>query len=464
MSDLAFATLTDVSAQLRARTLSPVELTGAMLERIAALDGRLKSYQFVMAESALAEATRAEAEIGRGEIKGPLHGVPLAVKDLCWTADAPTLSGMPLNRDFEAPEDGTVVARLRGAGAVILGKLAMTEGAYAGYHPDMPVPVNPWDPEAWPGASSSGSGVSVAAGLCFGSIGSDTGGSIRFPSAANGVTGLKPTWGRVSRYGAFELGATLDHLGPMTRSAADAAAMLGAIAGRDEKDPTSLSEPVPDYLAGIEDGIRGVRVGVAPAFAAKGADPDTVAAVEAARTALAGIGATIVEVTFPDVAEGLADWFPLCAVEAAAAHAATFPSRREAYGPILASFLDLAPDVTAGDMHAIAVHRLALRGRVAALFRDVDLLLLPVQGMAGPGMADILAAAEADPVIADLLRHSCPFNLTGHPTITLPAGFTAKGRPVGIQLVGPPLDEAMLCRAGFAFQTATEWHRAVPPL
>ena len=465
---LAFSELTEVAEKLRTKALSPVELTRAMLDRIAALDGKLHSFELLMPESALAEAKTAETEIAAGTNRGPLHGVPLAVKDLCWTVDAPTAAGMAMHRGFRPPEDATIVARLRAAGAVILGKLAMTEGAYAGYHPDMTVPICPWDPDAWPGTSSSGSGVATAAGLCYGSIGSDTGGSIRFPSAANGLTGLKPTWGRVSRHGAFELGATLDNLGPMCRSAADAAAMLGAIAGVDPKDPTTLRAPVPDYLAGIDGGVAGLRIGIAPAFMALGTDTDAATAFEAARAALAGLGATIVEIAFPDASQVLQDWFPLCAVEAASFHADTFPSRRDEYGPILAGFLDLAPGVTAIDMHRIAVRRLEFRGRVEAAMAGVDLLLLPVQGMSGPTMADILTAAEADPVIADLLRFSCIFNMTGQPTITLPAGFTAThvgtGRPVGVQLIGRHLDEALLCRAGHAFQTVTDWHRRHPVL
>jgi len=460
---LAFAGLCEVGERLHAGELSPLALTRAMLDRIAALDGTLRAYQTVMPEAALAEAATAEREIAAGRVRGPLHGVPVAVKDLCWSHDAPTAGGMAIYRDFRPTEDGTVPARLRAAGAVILGKLALTEGAYAGYHPDMPVPVSPWDPEAWPGTSSSGSGVATAAGLCYGSIGSDTGGSIRFPSAANGLTGIKPTWGRVSRYGGFALGETLDNFGPMCRSTKDAAAMLGAIAGHDRKDPTSLRAEVPDYLDGIEDGVKGLRIGVAPAFVALGADSDAVAAVEGARAALAGLGATIVEVTFPDASPVLKDWFPLCAVEAASAHAETFPSRRDAYGPILRGFLDLAKDVTADDMHRMALRRLAFRGEVEAAFDGIDLLLLPVQGMSGPTQADILTAAEADPVIADLLRFSCIFNMTGQPTITLPAGFTAKGRPVGVQLIGRHLDEALLARAGHAFQGTTDWHLVRPP-
>ncbi len=388
------------------------------------------------------------------------------MKDLCWTADAPTAAGMAMHRGFRPAEDATVVARLRAAGAVILGKLAMTEGAYAGYHPDMTVPICPWDPEAWPGTSSSGSGVATAAGFCYGSIGSDTGGSIRFPSAANGLTGLKPTWGRVSRYGAFELGATLDNLGPMCRSAADAAAMLGAIAGADPKDPdhpagarAGLSRghrrrhrgPQDRHRAGLHGARHGCRCG--DGLRGRAGGPGR-------------LGATIVEIEFPDASQVLQDWFPLCAVEAASFHADTFPSRRDEYGPILAGFLDLAPGVTAIDMHRIAVRRLEFRGRVEAAMAGIDLLLLPVQGMSGPTMADILTAAEADPVIADLLRFSCIFNMTGQPTITLPAGFTkaqhGTGRPVGVQLIGRHLDEALLCRAGHAFQTVTDWHRRHP--
>ena len=461
--ELAFASLCAVGRRLHAGELSPVELTRAMLDRIAVLDGGLHAYQTPMPDSALAEAESAEREIASGRIRGPLHGVPIAVKDLCWTHDAPTAGGMAIHRNFRPSEDGTVPARLRAAGAVVLGKLALTEGAYAGYHPDMPVPVSPWDSEAWPGTSSSGSGVATAAGLCYGAIGSDTGGSIRFPSAANGLTGIKPTYGRVSRHGAFALGETLDSFGPMCRSAKDAAAMLGAIAGHDPKDPTSLRAAVPDYLAGIEGGVKGLRIGIAPAFVALGADADALAAVEGARAALVELGAEIVEIAFPEASQVLRDWFPLCAVEAASVHAETFPSRRSDYGTILATFLGIADGVSAIDMHRMAVRRLEFRGRVEAAFEGIDLLLLPVQGPSGPTMADILALAETELGIENLLRYACPFNMTGQPTITLPAGFTAEGRPVGVQLVGRHLDEALLVRAGHAFQQVTDWHLRRPP-
>ncbi len=234
-----FAELLEISKQIQSRQISSVEATQAQLKRIEQLDGSLKSYATVMADQALADAQAADKAIGAGHILGPLHGVPIAVKDLCWTAGTKTAAGMTIHANNIPKEDGTVVRKLREAGAVILGKLQLTEGAYADHHPNITPPVNPWGAGQWPGASSSGSGVATAAGLCYGSLGSDTGGSIRFPCAANGITGIKPTWGRVSRYGAFELAATLDHLGPMTRSTADAAAILGVIAGADAKDPTA---------------------------------------------------------------------------------------------------------------------------------------------------------------------------------------------------------------------------------
>src|SRR5882672_1535125 len=309
--DLHYSELVEVGRRIQKRELSSVEATQAQLERIARLDGRLKSYAYVMASSALSQAHAAEKEIAAGKVRGPLHGVPIAVKDLCWTKDAPTAAGMKIYRDNRPSEDATVVARLKDAGAVILGKLQLTEGAYADHHPEIDPPRNPWDPALWPGASSSGSGVATAAGLCYGSLGSDTGGSIRFPSAANSVTGLKPSWGRVSRYGVFELAATLDHIGPMARSAADCGAMLGAIAGADPNDPTSVQDPVPNYLAGMTQGLRGVRVGVDHAWNTGGVDPIMVKAVSTALEIVRGLGADIREVTFPDTGQIIVDWRPL---------------------------------------------------------------------------------------------------------------------------------------------------------
>ena len=248
---LHYLSLDEVARRLKARRLTSVEATRAILDRIEAIDSRLGSYATVTAERALAEAARFDTETAAGKSRGPLHGVPIAVKDLCNTAGIATAAGMAIHRENVPAKDATVVARLREAGAVILGKLQMTEGAYGAHHPDIPAPLNPWNAAYWTGSSSSGSGAATAAGLCFASLGSDTGGSIRFPSTMNGLTGLKPTWGRVSRAGVFALADSLDHIGPMCRTAIDCAHVLGVIAGADADDPTALPLPVPDYAAAI---------------------------------------------------------------------------------------------------------------------------------------------------------------------------------------------------------------------
>ncbi|MGA2127473.1 MAG: amidase [Xanthobacteraceae bacterium] len=463
-SDLHYLELTELARRLHAKELSPVEATKAQLARIAERDGALRSYAHLMSEAALAQAKAAEAEIMRGEIRSPLHGVPIAVKDLCWTKGVPTAAGMTIHADFRPTEDATVVRKLNAAGAVILGKLQLTEGAYADHHPAIPAPVNPWNAAHWSGASSSGSGVATAAGLCYGSLGSDTGGSIRFPSAANGVTGLKPTWGRVSRYGVFELAATLDHIGPMARSAADAAAMLGVIAGADPNDPTAVPDPVPNYLAGLTRGLRGLRVGVDHHWNTSRVDQATVTAVAAALETVTELGGDIRDVKFPDSEQELADWFPLCGVETAVAHEATYPARKSEYGPSLSGLIDLGRGVSGLDYQKIMLRRHDFRGRVAALFQGIDLLLIPVQGIASPTTARMLTLGEDAELLAALLRFTCPFDMTGSPTITLPCGFTEAGTPVAFQLVSRHLEEDLLVRAGYAFQTATDWHRRHPPL
>ncbi len=463
-SDLHYLDLIEIARRMHAREVSPVEVTKAQLARIEALDGELKSYATLMADQALAQAKVAEAEIMRGDIRGPLHGVPIGLKDLCWTKGVPTAAGMTIYQDNIPSEDGTVVAKLNAAGAVTLGKLQLTESAYADHHPDITPPRNPWNAAHWSGASSSGSGVATAAGLCYGSLGSDTGGSIRFPSTANGITGLKPTWGRVSRYGVFELAATLDHIGPMTRSAADAGAMLGVIAGVDPKDPTASVEPVPNYLAGMGRGIRGLRIGIDAAWNTTGVDAATTAAVAAAAEIIAALGGELREVTFPDSRQITADWFPACAVETAVAHEATYPARKSDYGPALIGVIETGRALSGMDYQKIILRRNDFRGRVAALFETIDLLLIPAQGFASPTTATMATLGENPELMSGLLRYTCPFDMTGSPTITLPCGQTEAGMPIAFQLVSRHMEEALLVRAGVAFQGATDWHRRRPPV
>ena len=464
IDDIHYLELTDLTRRIHAGQLSPVDATQAMLSRITALDGDLHSFALVLSDTALAEARQAEAEIAAGQIKGPLHGAPIAVKDLCWMEDVPTAAGMTIYRDYKPPADATVVRRLRDAGAIILGKLQLTEGAYVDHHPNITPPVNPWGAEHWVGSSSSGSGVATAAGLCYGSLGSDTGGSIRFPSAAQGLTGLKPTWGRVSRYGVFELAATLDHIGPMTRSAADAAAMLAAIAGVDSNDPTALQDAVPDYMAELEGGLRGVRIGIDAAWNAAASDATTQQVMDATLKTLRGLDAEIVEINFPDVSRIVEDWFPLCGIETAVAHEATYPFRSSEYGSSLAGLIDLGRHQSGMDYQKIILRRNDFRGRVAALFQSIDLLLAPAQGFASPTVAKMSTAGHDAALMTALLNYTCPFDMSGSPTITLPGGFTAENMPVAFQMVGAHLSEGLLCRAGHAFQQVTEFHKRHPAL
>lgn len=462
--DLVYLSLVELAEQIRTRRLSPVEATEAMLARIASLDTSLHSYATVTAERARVRAREAETEIAAGRYRGPLHGVPIAVKDLCFTRDVPTAAGTAIHKDFVPPLDATVVARLELAGAVLLGKLQMTEGAFSEHHPSVTPPVNPWHPDYWTGVSSSGSGVATAAGLCYGSLGSDTGGSIRFPSTSNGVTGLKPTWGRVSRHGVFPLADSLDHVGPMARSAADCAAILQVIAGADPHDPTALIDPVPDYLAGLEGGIRGLRIGVDRGLLEAAVEAEVSSVLLRALDVLAAEGALIVDIRLPDLAGMAAMWTRACAVETAMAHKATYPARAGEYGPALKALIDLGRGLSAPDYAEIQSERDRFKGRLRQVFAAVDMIALPAMPNA-PMTNARRAELRRDPGTASsVLLFTAPFDFSGSPTITLPAGFASSGVPIGFQLVGRHLDEALLLRAGHTFQKATDWHLRRPPV
>ncbi|MFL6651797.1 MAG: amidase [Sulfurifustaceae bacterium] len=462
--ELCYLGLVEVGQRIRARQLSSVAVTRAILERIARLDVRLKSYATVTAETALEQAAAADQEIARGVSRGPLHGVPVAVKDLCYTRGVVTAAGMPIYKDYVPERDATVVSRLKEAGAVILGKLQMTEGAFSAHHPSIEAPVNPWSAAHWSGVSSSGSGVATAAGLCYGSLGSDTLGSIRFPSTANGITGLKPTWGRVSRAGVFAFAETMDHIGPMARSAADAAAILGAIAGPDPDDPTAAQVAVPDYLAGLAGGVRGVRIGIDRNVITTGADADMARVAEEACAVLRDLGAEVRDVTLPSLDPMVFDAIALCATEAAAAHQETFPARAGEYGPVLARLLETGRQVNPLTLAGVIERRAVFIGRLAALLRDVDLLLVPAMNEAAPTLASMVMRVADPKARIGRLRFTSPFDMSGSPTVTLPGGKTTDGLPIGFQLVGRHFEEALLLRAAHAFQQATDWHMRRPGL
>jgi amidase len=461
--DLCYLGLIEVGECIRGRQFSSVEVTRAMLERISGSDDRLRSYAKLTPDLALRDAAQADAEIDSGIHRGALHGVPIAVKDLCNTEGIATAAGMPIYRDFVPERDATVVSRLKAAGAVLLGKLAMTEGAFSAHHPSIQPPVNPWNPDRWTGVSSSGSGVATAAGLCYASLGTDTLGSIRFPSTMNGVTGLKPTTGRVSRAGIFALADSLDHVGPMARNAADAAAVLGAIAGADPDDQSALDVPVPDYLADIDTGVEGLRIGVDRRLIAGAADADVVRVVENACTEFVDLGADLREVTCPSLEQAARDAVKLCAVEAALSHEATFPRRRDQYGPVLARLLEAGRKLDGLTVAKIMRRRAEFRDQLVKLFGEIDVLLMPAMNTASPTNAWL--AEKIDDAQERLARilFTAPFDMSGNPSLTLPGGETSDGLPVGFQIIGRHLDEALVLRAGHAFQQTSSWHLRRPP-
>ena len=462
--EISWLDLGTVARLIRERVLSSEQVTQAQLRRIERLDPTLHAYACVTSELASTQARAADQRQAQGQALGPLHGVPIAVKDLCWTAGIPTAAGMQIYKDFVPDQDATVVQRLREAGAVLLGKLQMTESAFSGHHPLTVVPVNPWEASAWTGVSSSGSGVATAAGLCFGSLGTDTGGSIRFPSAACGVTGLKPTWGRVSRYGVFELAASLDHIGPMCRTAEDCGLMLGVLAGADPKDPTALQAPVPDYSAGNKGNLSGLRIGWDAAYALNDVEPEVAQAVKQTLAVLEKLGAQIVPITMPEVGDLVENWVPHCGIEAAVAHTNTYPSRRAEYGPMLAGLLDIGNKLTATDYQRILLQRATHTGQLNAVLMQVDLILMPAMPFAAPS-TERIANMRKEPGYRRLMsRFTAPTDMSGHPTLTFPAGETAAGLPVAAQLVSGHLNEGLLVRAGSAFQNATQWHLRRPPI
>lgn len=457
MPPLHFQTITELATQIQKKDLSPVEVTDAMLSRIEQLDGRYKSYVTVMADQAMTEAKKAEAEIASGQYRGPLHGIPIAVKDLCFTKGVATMGGSQALVDHIPNFDGTVIEKLREAGAVLLGKLNLTEGAMGGYNPKFDVPVNPWGADRWAGASSSGSGVATAAGLCFGSLGSDTGGSIRFPAAACGTVGLKPTWGRVSRYGVLALAESLDHVGPLTRSVADAGIMLEAIAGWDQNDPTSLPVAVPNMLDGIGRDIRGLRIGFDAHYATHDIDPELAEAVVQCVKTLEELGAQIIDVTLPDMDPYVAMWPTLCSAEAVVAHEATYPSRRGDYGPWFLGWLDKGAQVTGAEYAKASVLRAACVGHLQKAFEAIDVLVCP--SMSAPPhevTPEVLYGPLPEDRAPKFQRFTAPFDFNGAPTLSVPCGLNQEGLPLSVQFVGKHLSEPLLCQVGYAYEQTRE--------
>jgi aspartyl-tRNA(Asn)/glutamyl-tRNA(Gln) amidotransferase subunit A len=468
--DLVWFSLAELARRVAAKDVSPVEVVQAHLDRIGRLDGKLKSFVTVTADAALAAAKAAESAVMSGGPLGPLHGVPIALKDLYLTKGVKTTAGSRILADFVPDVDATVTTRLADAGAILLGKLNMHEFAYGpeGLNPHYGTPWNPWDAGTHRvcGGSSSGSGAAVAAGLSAGALGSDTGGSIRIPSALCGLSGLKPTYGRVSRAGVLPLAWSMDHVGPMCRTAADCALMLGVLAGYDPRDPTTSVLPVPDYAASLTGQVTGLRIGVLRSFFLESTDTALREKVEDALKALQGLGASVRDVSLDTAKLAAGASFAVLSPEAYAYHEGWLKSRAGEYGEDVRERLRVGAFVSAADYLKGQRVRALIRDDVDAALATLDVLVCATSPVAATavGQSEAEVNGEKVPVRPSLIRFTRIFNLSGHPAASIPCGFTAAGLPVGLQIIGRPFDEATVLRVADAYQRVTDWHTRRPPV
>ncbi len=463
-TELHYLTIGEAGELLASGQISPVELTRAFLGRIDALDDTLECYITVLRDDAMADARQAEAEILRGDYRGPMHGIPIALKDLYDTAGVRTTASSKVMADRVPAEDATTTARLRAAGAVLLGKLAMHEFALGGPDPTngFPLARNPWNLDHIPGGSSSGSGAGIAAGLCMGTLGSCTGGSIRGPAAFCGIAGIKATYGRVSRYGVVPLSWTLDHCGPMTWTVEDSAIMLQAIAGYDPKDPTTSQAPVPDYSASLVEDISGLRIGVPRHFFFADAptiDKDTLAAVNDALKVMEDLGAHVEEVSVPMLEHAGAAQPVIMLSEAFAYHQNNLRSKPELFGEMVRARFRTGGLFSSGDYVQAQRVRNVLKREFADVLRRVDVVASPTMSNPAPRFDEMDAMTTSR-----VPSFTGPYNLTGMPAISVPCGFTTAGLPVGLQIAGKPFDEPTVFRAAYAYEQRARLFETRPPM
>jgi len=460
--DPAFLTIAELGRLYDQRELSPVEVTRSLLDRVAAHDAKLHSFIRVTPEAALAEAQAAERELMAGRRRGPLHGIPYALKDIVETAGIPTTGHSKLCRDYVPAADAHLVTLLKAGGAVLMGKLATWEFALGGPSWDLPWPParNPWNPDYLPGGSSSGASAAVAAGFVPGAVGTDTGGSIRGPAAVCGIAGLKPTYGRVSRRGVFPNTFTMDHCGPLTRSAGDIALFLQVIAGFDAEDPGSEDVPVPDYRAALTGRIEGLRFGWIEHWYAQGAHPDLVPAISAAVEVLRGLGAVVEPVQLSSLRDYTDCKTTISIAELYSIHEKDLKTRPQDFGRILRN------RVLPGALIRAEDYVQALRWR-AVLAREQALTLKRFDALLTAGALNV--ADPADPNQPDRLVSSpsitMPFSVGGLPALAIPCGFSrAEGLPLSLQIAAAPMAEPTVLRIAHAYQQATDWHRRHPDL
>ncbi len=456
-SELAFLSITALSHMLARRRVSPVEIVTGLLDRIDSYNASLHSYITVCHESALEAARQAEHDIFAGKHKGPLHGIPISHKDISLTRGTRTTAHSRTLLKFIPGHDATHVRRLGEAGMILVGKTNTTEFA-CGTMDVFGTSRNPWDTSRYTGGSSGGSANAVAAGLAIAATGSDTGGSIRIPASFCGVVGLKPTYGRVSRYGVIPLSWSLDHVGPMNRTVADCALMLNAMAGFDPLDPTTSLQPVPDYTAELNKGIRDLALGVPSQYFYQGLDPEVDAAMRTALQRLESLGARLEPVDLPRAKDLVAVGWALLSAEAFGHHAARLRRQLEEYGTRARHRIVTGAFLTAAEYQQAAQIRRLWTLELTQVLRGVQAIVTPVL----PCAAYTVETQETNP--PETTWGTFHFNLSGHPALSLPCGFTSGGLPIGMQLVANAFDEGMLFRIAHGYEQATEWHTRRPVL
>jgi len=459
-------TISELAPQIQSGKISPVELTSQTFALIRQRDPALNSYLTLMEAPALEQARQAEREIRTGHYRGPLHGIPYAVKDLFYTRGLATTAGSKILRSFVPEFDAAAIDRLREAGAVLVGKTGLHELAYGitNNNPHFGAVRNPWDPERIPGGSSGGSAAALAAGLCVFSLGSDTGGSVRIPASFCGVVGLKPTFGRISRFGVIPLGHTLDHVGHFTHSVADAALILGALAGPDPRDDSSASEPAPAVDLPADSKLKGVRVGVPRAFFYERLAPEVEAAVGAALQLLGSLGAQIRDVQIPEMEDFTLVSRVILLAEASATHRHKLRTRRADIGPDVAALLDQGLFVLATDYLDAQRRRRQFIAHLARLFDQVDVMVTATTPITAPkiGQTTVDIAGHQEDTRLASTRLVRALNLAGVPALSLPCGFDSQGLPIGLQIFGRSFDEASVLKVGHAYEQNSQWRNRRP--
>jgi aspartyl-tRNA(Asn)/glutamyl-tRNA(Gln) amidotransferase subunit A len=463
--DLLQVNLAEVAALIRQKQVSPYELTEQCLARISTLNPTLNAFITITGDAALAAARQAEGEITKGDYRGPLHGIPVAVKDLIYTAGVRTTCGSKILANFVPDFDATVIKKLQDAGAISVGKTAMHEFAYGitNENPHYGPTRNPWNPQHVSGGSSGGSAVSAATGMCFAAVGTDTGGSIRIPGSFCGTAGLKPTFGRISCHGAYPLGPTLDHVGPMARTVVDVGILYQLLAGYDLDDGYSADHPVGEIS--LKKSLQGMRVGIPDAYFEKDVQPEVLHAFQSAATVLEELGAQVSSARLPDMARVTEVSRNALLVEGYAGHWQHLAERPQDLGPDVKANIEKGKDIPARDYVQGQLERNRFRIAMEKVFDSVDVLITPATPLtAFPiGTKNVLLGPQEEDARTAATRFTRCFNATGHPALTVCCGFDSAGLPVGLQIVGRFWDEATVLQAGFAYEQATDWHNRLPP-